>query len=520
MLSMTKLSKLAQKVLQTLEPDENKWKDWLEKKPLNPVLQTPEVQAFTERILEAKENHEKIFVFGDYDADGILATTIMVSALRKLGIDVGFYIPDRIKEGYGLNKSKCALAREKGYDLIVTVDNGVAANEAIAHAQRLGMEVIVTDHHQIAEESEADIFIHPSDLGNEFSNLCGAGVAYELSRALKTDDDYQLQLACIADIADVMKVTGETRAIIQQGIASLNEKPDLRISSLADNFHYDETEIGFQIVPKLNSVGRLANRANANNIVRYFLSSEPLEILQMSKQIRQINDSRKQISNSMAEHARNNVNVYDPVLLIADPGYHEGIIGLVANNLCQTYHKPAIVLTTGNDGYKGSMRAPDGFDCMEFLDGFDYFQTKGGHKGAAGFSLDLKYIDAFKDYIRNKGAQYTWQQEKKKEVIITEDEISVKAIESLDELRPFGPGFEMPVFKLENPKIKRLFDIQNGRHRKYTLENGLECMRFNQSKEESKNSAARIASFEGSLKINRYQGKKQPSFIIEKINYK
>lgn len=517
---MTKLNNLALKVLQTLEPDKNKWEQWLEKKPLSAVLQTPEVQAFTERIHQAQQNHEKVFIFGDYDADGILATTIMVLALKKLNIEVGFYIPDRIKEGYGLNKDKCTLAHEKGYDLIITVDNGVAANEEVMHAQRLGMDVIVTDHHQIAEDSEADIFIHPSDLGTPYSNLCGAGVAFELSRALNTADDYQLQLACIADIADVMKVTGETRAIIQQGIASLNEKPDLRISSLADTFHYDETEIGFQIVPKLNSVGRLANRANANNIVRYFISDEPLEILQMAKQIRQINESRKQISNSMAEHARKNVNPHDPVLLIVDPGYHEGIIGLVANNLCQTFNKPAIVLTSGNDGYKGSMRAPDGFDCMDFLSGFEHFQTKGGHKGAAGFSLDLKYLDAFKEFVRKKGAVYTWQKEKKKEVVITDEDISVKSIESLDALRPFGPGFEMPVFKLENPKIKRLFDIQNGRHRKYTLESGLQCMRFNQSEEESKISAARIASFEGSLQINRYQGKKQPSFIIEKINYK
>ncbi len=514
------MNELLKKVLTYLEPDSSKWGYWMSKQELFDVSKAECMMVFKERIEKAVENKEKVMIAGDYDCDGISATTIMVSGLRSLGLDCGFYIPDRILEGYGLNENTVRLAHKKGYSLIITVDNGVKAHNALSEAKEIGMDVIVTDHHMIDENVDCFCLIHPDTLEDCFETECGAAIAYECMRVLGIDSSYHLQLAGLASISDMMQVTKQTRAIIQNALISINESHEKHIFLLASDLELNEVGIGFQVVPKLNAIGRLSNLANVNNVVRYFLSDNDRELYSLSCQITQMNDMRKKMSEQMVKQALKKVNLNQDILICMDESFHEGIIGLVAGNLCSTYQKPCMILSKGNQGYKASMRGVDGFHCVEFLRPYDKFTAFGGHAGAAGFSLNLNEYDEFIDFIKQRMKEYHWQKEIRKTLVIGEDELSLSTIQSLDVLRPFGPGFEFPMFELKKPDIKSIYDFQNHKHRKYTLQSGLQCMRFNQSSLEVSKSVNQIASFIGSVQINQYRGRKQANFVIDEIVYK
>lgn len=518
-LDMENLSLLAQRILELLDSNPKHWSYWTNIQELSPVSKSESMQQFVYAMKDIKEKKEKVFIAGDYDCDGILATTIMVDGLRRYGIECGFYIPDRIREGYGLSEQTVLAVYKKGYKNIVTVDNGVKAFDALAYAKEFGIKTIVTDHHTIEEEVDCDILVHPDTLENCFSTLCGAGVAYECMRALEVDTTYHLELAAIASIGDVMSVTNETRALIQQGLKELNQTQETHVFSLASSKSLDETGLGFQVIPKLNAIGRLSNLANVNNVVRYFLSDNRQDIYHFTQQMNQINERRKKMSQESYKFAKTKCIAQDKVLVISDASFHEGIIGLVANSLCNEYGKPSIVLTENQDGLKASMRSPNGFDCMEFLKDFEHFTTFGGHSNAAGFSLNLQDFQEFKKYIRIKSSTYKWRKKKEKTLLIQPEEITIDSIKSLDVLRPFGPDFEFPLFEINQPNIKSFFDIQNGKHRRYTLTSGLQCMVFNQSDAQRNTSVNKIQSFIGKAQISQYQGKEQLTFVIESINY-
>ncbi|MDO4467010.1 MAG: DHH family phosphoesterase [Bacillota bacterium] len=509
---------LLEKVLNYLEPNVEKQKYWMETQSLFSPSQAECMLLFKQELEDIKEYGERVLVAGDYDCDGICATTIMVHGLRHYGIDCGFYIPNRIKEGYGLSINTVELAYKKGYSTIITVDNGVKAFEALERAAQLNMRVIVTDHHTIDQEVDCDILIHPTTLEDSFSNLCGAAIAYECMRVLDMDNPYYLQLAAIASVGDVMEVTKETRAIIQQGLLIMNKQPDPHIHALQPG-PYDETTIGFQIVPKLNAVGRLADLANVNNVVRFFLDLNPMNIQKFKEQAEYINNTRKQLSDVVYNQAISKINKEEDILLVVDPSFHEGIIGLVAGRIMNEFQKPTIVMSESDGICKASMRAPDGFDCMEFFSSFSYFSAFGGHKLAAGFSVKVEDMPSFVEYIRNRCQTYRFEIVEKKYMVIEESDCSVAEIESLNVLRPFGQGFPFPNMKLEEPKIKSCFQIQGGKHCKYTLQSNLECMLFNQSRENTFHSPYEIKGLIGTLSINTFRQKRSVNFLIDEIEY-
>ena len=517
---MANLTTFSEKVLRYLEPDENRWSYWLEKQELQAVSDASCMHAFVDCIKNAREQNKKVIVCGDYDCDGILATTIMVDGLQKYGLEVGFYIPNRIKEGYGLNCNTVSLAHKKGYELLATVDNGVKAHDALSLAKESGMETIVTDHHRIEEEICCDVLVHPTKMEESFSTLCGAAVAYECIRALGVDTPYHLILASIASIGDVMPVTHQTRALIQNGLQLLNTSKEKHTYILANDVMLNETSVGFQIVPKLNAIGRLSNMANVNNAVRYFLNQDEREIRRFYDQIVHVNDMRKQISTKMTDCVLRKCTPQDPVLLVSDPSFHEGIIGLVAGSLCSQFQKPAIVLAQNTDSYKASMRSPEGFDCMDFLSGFDDFRALGGHTQAAGFSLDLQSFPAFVKYVKKAGAAFHWTPLQKETLHIEPEDITTQSVQSLDALRPFGPGFQLPAFEISPVNVKSVYDLSNGKHRRFTLQSGLQCLCFNISPADKAKSVNSIRGFVGSPQINYYRGSKRVSFIIDQILYK
>ncbi len=516
---MKTLTNLNYRILSAIEPDKEKWDYWLTQQALAPISQSESMQAFVMKMQEMKDKKQKVLVAGDYDCDGILATTIMMDGLKRFGIECGFYIPDRIREGYGLNCDTVLLASRKGYTCIVTVDNGIKAKEAIALAKEKNMTVIITDHHTIEDPVDCDILVHPRTMEPVFETLCGAAVAYECLRALRIDRDYDLELAAIASIGDVMRVTKETRAIIQRGIESLNRSKEPHVFSLCSSKILDETSIAFQIVPKLNATGRLSNLANVNNIVRYFLDEDAKTIYSFTSQIEEINNRRKQMSQQMCAFAKTKCSQDDDIIFINDESFHEGIIGLVAGSLCSEFQKPVIISTENQTGIKASMRAPEGFNCMEFLEDFDDFSAYGGHAQAAGFSINFQDYQKFRDYIRQRIRSYRWKAEESFSILVDPEDINKEEVNGLNALRPFGPGFECPAFEIKNPQIKSIFDIQKGKHRKFTLQNGLQCMNFNQTEFDRNQSVNSIRSIVGKPQVSDYRGSTQLTFIIDSLVY-
>ena len=260
-----------------------------------------------EILEQARQQDRKVFVFGDYDCDGICATALMVKCLDKLGIKNGYYIPNRFTEGYGLNLNRVMQAHEKGYDILVTVDNGVSAHEALNYARDVGMTVIVTDHHVISEEVECDVLSHPELFETDYSYLCGTGVVYVLAQYLGLSDDWMKELAMIATIGDVMELKGFNVQLVREGLKLLNEHAVRNIGILGADIRFpcDETDVAFKIVPALNSIGRLADRANPNQAVRFLLTEDVREMQYLAQQIRDLNEQRKSMTTAQYELVRN-----------------------------------------------------------------------------------------------------------------------------------------------------------------------------------------------------------------------
>ncbi len=511
------MTSLQEKVLRTLEPDPARWKDWLEPKSLASIARETALKEFRSIMEKARQEKQKVFVAGDYDCDGLTATSIMVMALRRFGMETGFYVPDRFREGYGLKPETVQKAADKGYSVLVTVDNGVRQKEALARAQELGLQVIVTDHHLIGEDPVCSLLVHPNTLGENFRTLCGAGLAFECARALGTDDAYLLMLAMVGSIGDMMEVRAETRAIIQLGLQQFNRFPEPHLRALCPSGPVNETDISFQVVPRINSAGRLADHANANNVVRYFLSRDAAAISQFAKQLDKLNTERKNLSAWTAKRCEQCLQEEEPFLLIKDPEFHEGIVGLAAGALCQAHDKPVAVATAFAGGFKGSMRAPAGFDCVAFFADFPDFDQFGGHAQAAGFSIAEENWEALESYIRAKMADWKWEKPESSVLEIEPRELNVASIASLDALRPFGTGFKMPTFVLREPQVVQDTALSGGLHKKFILTSGLECLRFRISSQETSLPRESIAAFYGAPSISVFRGTRRPNFLIDRI---
>lgn len=473
------------------------------------------------RIQLARDRHEKVMVCGDYDADGICATAIMVDALRRFGLECGFYIPNRFNEGYGLHAHTVELAAQKRYALLITVDNGVRAHEALQKAKELGIEVIVTDHHAIDESCppQCTILLHPFLMGKPFETLSGAGTALEVSRALGTENERQIVLAGIAAIGDVMEMRQETRNIVRQCIAILNEKKVRCIQLLAnDSSPWDETKIAFQIVPKLNVTGRLADKANANNTVRYLLSDNGALLMNMAAQISDLNALRKTMSEQMSRTAMEKADHSRAFLVICDPSFHEGIVGLVAGKLCEQFDKPCMVLAQKGSQCRGSIRAPKGMDLTSFFDELDCLQEYGGHAQAAGIGFAMEDLPKVIQYAQQKLRERPIQQQPEQTLLpVSEDMLTLNEVRSLDVLRPFGNGFEEPLFCIQRPHITDSRTLSNDKHMKWRTASGMELLYFNPGARMQELKNGDFDTFVGTIGINSFRGRRTVNVIVKDV---
>lgn len=479
------LGPLAAKLCAHSQLDDDQMKDLLGDDALT-TSKAECVKAACDRLLKAKDQNEKVFVGGDYDADGICATTIMKKTLDLLGITNGYYIPDRLKEGYGLSAHTVQLAKQKGYSLIITVDNGVKAHEAIQAAHDLGMEIIITDHHTIDEEVGADILVHPTLMEEQYKTLSGAGVALEISRNLIGNDEMLNSIACVAAIGDVMPLWHETRRIVKRGIHNLSQGIPASVCALFNGRgRVDETAIAFQIVPKLNAVGRMNDDSNVNTVVPFLLSENRAVIADYARQLNDVNRARQNISARMLTKAKT-ILQDDDFLLVYDPTFETGISGLVAGRLAHEYHKPALVMADHNDLITGSARSVEGFNIYDFFSQFDCLKAFGGHPMAAGLSIAKEDYDAFCHQLKDHMAasHFVYHEPIQDAIIVNSQDIEISAIQDQERLFPWPKQLKDPLFAIRNPQVVNV--MHRPKVVRYHLANqmeGYDAISFDMNKE-------------------------------------
>lgn len=424
-----------------------------------------DMQKAVNRIKAAVENGENILIYGDYDADGITSASILKEALETLGAEPSVYLPDRFIDGYGPNIEVYKYYIQKGINLILTCDNGVRGHDAILYAQNAGVDVIVSDHHELADTLPAAYaIIHPRHPEGHypFPDLCGAGVALKIAWALLDDlPEEMMDLAAIGTVADLVTLKDENRTLVKAGLKVLRQTGRIGLQYLyshldIDPSNIDEETIGFQIAPRLNALGRITN---ANIGVDCLTTFDEFLAKSTVEEMEKVNTERKQLVDRITEEARQlakrkiairNTNI----LILTKQNWHEGVLGIVASHIKDEFQKPTIILCHYPEKgiYKGSARSVAGIDIYQLLSNQEtYLKYFGGHDMAAGLTIDSDNFLAWQENME-KDCKDLFLTAKKESKQIAADlnynDISLKNLAELDKLGPFGPGYERPIFRM------------------------------------------------------------------------
>ena len=425
-----------------------------------------DMQKAVDRINEAIENEEKILVYGDYDADGITSTVLLVETLISMGANVSSYIPNRFEEGYGPNKEAFTKIIDSGITLIITVDNGIAGVEEVDLANELGCDVIVTDHHKIQDTiPNAYAIIHPEHPeGNyPFKKLAGVGVAFKLAHALlEIFPDFLLDLVAIGTIADMVSITDENRIFVKQGLELINDDPRIGLKMLLElsgiDTKIDEQTVGFYIAPKLNSIGRMDS---AKLGLTFLMAEEPVTARALAEQIEQYNIQRKQVTEDIVKDViskiENSEKKQKNVIMVSGE-YHEGVLGIVASNIVEKYQKPVFIMNEKEGVLKGSARSIFDFNIYIAMNKIsDLFLAFGGHTLAAGFSFEKSNFEKIEEFLDKEFEEFKRNNDLKAnkniDIVTSLEDISYQFLNSLDALKPYGMDFEKPTVLIENAMV-------------------------------------------------------------------
>lgn len=451
-------------------------------------LSIREINKAIKRIKKAKDKKEKVVIFGDYDADGVCATVILTESLEAVGVDVSPYIPDRFTEGYGIKVESVKSLREKykNLGLIITVDNGIVANDAVDEANRLGIDLIITDHHLKGKKlPTACAIIHTTTIG-------GAGIAWILARELKKrfkihDSRFKndgLELSAIGTIADQLPLLGANRSFAKHGLAALNrtERPgllalfkDARIKAGA----LKTSDINFVIAPRINAMGRLAHAMDSFGLL---YTKDKNEATDLAIKLSKTNYKRQKIVGSVVAHAKKAAERMaagpkgQGVMVVHHESYHEGVIGLAASKLVDTFYRPAIVISKGEKYSKASARSIPGFDIIHVIREFNEMLIDGGgHPMAAGFTIETKNLLKFSQKLDEiSGPLLTKEMLQKKQnidLVLNFSQINRQLAKEILIFEPFGIGNFHPVFATFGISVLNAKTVgMEGRHLKMTLE--------------------------------------------------
>ena len=492
-----------------------------------------------QRIQKAIHNNEHILVYGDYDADGVSSTTVLLTTLRKLGAKADFYIPNRFSEGYGPNETAFRLAHERGFSLIITVDTGIAAVHEAEVAKDLGVDLIITDHHEPGPVlPDVLAIIHPKqpECTYPFKELAGVGVAFKLSHALLGEVPTDLlEVAAIGTIADLVALHGENRLIAKRGINQLKTTNRIGLKALLKIANVklqeiNEDTIGFALGPRINAVGRLQS---ADPAVDLLLSDNEEEAMMIAEEIDLLNKERQKLVNTMTEEAIEEVNTrfpieQNPVLVIAREGWNPGVVGIVASRLVDRFYRPTIVLSIDKEKgiAKGSARSIAGFDLFENLSTCrDILPHFGGHPMAAGMTLQLEDVNELRERLVEKAHMILTEDDfipvSRVDVSCKLEDITVKSIEEMQQLSPFGMNNPKPIIHLDDmtlANVRKIGAEQN--HLKIVFsqeEQQLDCVGFGMGYIHDELSPAVAVSAIGELTINEWNNLRKPQIMLKDL---
>ncbi|MCI7333969.1 MAG: single-stranded-DNA-specific exonuclease RecJ [Oscillospiraceae bacterium] len=439
-----------------------------------------------ERINRAVEQNEKIAVYGDYDADGVTASSLLYLYLEMLGADVVCYIPDREAEGYGLNISAVETFAADSVKLIVTVDNGISAIAEARRIYELGMELVVTDHHKVGSvlpKAEAVVDPHREDDTADFEDWAGVGVAFKLICALSDGESEEIlenfaDLIAVGTIADIVPLTGENRAIVRRGIEKINSGENIGIKALREVSGTAEKALGasgvaFGIVPRINAIGRLER---ADKAFELLISQNEERAKEIAREIDLANAKRQELEQQITLEAQkqleqNPERAFDRVLVFDGEGWHGGVIGIVAARFVDRYLKPCVVITSSGVSAKGSGRSIEGFSLYDAINSVSDLLTHfGGHTLAAGFGIEAKDIPEFRRRINEyaKTVQMPFAA-LHLDCRLKPQFISAELIPVIESLEPFGAGNPQPLFGLFDMTINSVQPLKGGKHVRLNL---------------------------------------------------
>ena len=440
-----------------------------------------------DRIIKAINNKEKILIYGDYDVDGITSTTVLKKYLMDRGISVDTYIPNRLHEGYGLNKKAIDTIKERNIDLIITVDCGISAIEEVDYAVRLGMDIIVTDHHEVGEKlpnALAVIDAKRKDNTYPFRALAGVGVVFKLIQALSIKleikpEEYlkYLDLVCVGTISDIVPLEGENRTIAKLGLMLIKVTRNLGLRELIKSSGYKEIDsntISFGVAPRINACGRMGHEEEA---LKLFLAEDLESATKITKELNEYNTLRQSTEKAIYEEAvqqieKNHLDENNAIVL-GGKGWHHGVIGIVSSKVTDKYYKPSILLSFEDNIAKGSGRSVPGFDLYEGLAKCeDLLEKYGGHSMAVGLTLKKENLENFKERFEQIAKEKNIKE--LVPIIYIDDELKLKDInmdlvKSISILEPFGEANKVPLFLIKNLKIDSIRALSEGRHLKLTL---------------------------------------------------
>ena len=486
-----------------------------------------DMEIAVKRIIKAIENKEKVIIYGDYDVDGITSVTVLKSFLEERGISVAEYIPNRLEEGYGLNKKAVKEIAEQKYTLMITVDCGISAIEEVEYANSLGIETIITDHHEPGNElpkALAVIDAKRKDNTYSFRNLAGVGVVFKLIQALSIklgleEKEYlkYLDIVCIGTISDIVPLVDENRVIVKLGLKLVEQTKNLGLKAILESTGYskiDSTTISFGVAPRINACGRMGHQEEA---LKLFLSKNKNEVTELTQKLNEYNRVRQETEKNIYNEAIEQIEQLDldkqNTIILMGKNWHHGVIGIVSSKITELYFKPSILLSEEDGEYKGSGRSINGFDLHEALMECNQTIKKfGGHAMAVGISIEKDKIEQFKEMFEKIA------KEKNVDKIIPIinvdaeirlDDINKDMVENLKELEPYGEANKMPVFAFKNLKIESIRSLTNGKNLKLSVrdnKNIVNAIGFNLGELSEIYKIGDKVDIAGNLEINSFNG--------------
>ena len=504
--------------------------------PLVDPYRLKDMDMAVSRVVYAMEKGERIAVFGDYDVDGITATCLLTDYLRSCGADCIPYIPGRLEEGYGLNPIAIRALHEQGVKLIVTVDCGITALEEAQLCKQLGIDLVITDHHEckdVLPEAVAVVDPHRPDSGYPHKDLSGVGVAFKLASALCGNTEELLtryaDMVCLGTVADVMPLQGENRVFVSRGLELLRETSRPGLAALMELAGCDPktlsaTSVGYTLAPRINAAGRMGQ---INLAVDLFLTDDPQKGAELAEALCELNRQRQAVESEIYQQAVSMLpeGQTPPAIVLADETWHQGVVGIVSSRIAEEYCCPTFLICLDGDHGKASSRSYGGFNLFAALTELsDLLESYGGHELAAGFTIHRSQIPAFREAIcnlaKNHCADGSPRTVLEADCAIRPELLTIHNIDSLNRLEPCGNGCPKPVLVMEDMQVERITPVGNGKHLRLRLRSGrysIPAIYFSATAESASIVQGDMVDVAFHAQVNEFRGERSVQMNIQDI---